>query len=110
NKHCSIVKLIPQLELYDYSEKKTKDELENRKSLLSDDEIDKILLKNELLYKYHEIVSNEKPGVIQGLKINNINSIPNKFHNYLRTVSGVKVLHQKLSTGGIAYIKFMFKI
>ncbi|MGN0316653.1 MAG: insulinase family protein [Lachnospira sp.] len=109
NNHELVLSLIPKYGLEREQENKERQRLQNIKSSLSVEELEKIVSDTKHLKEYQdEPSSQEDLQSIPMLGIEDIDKEPQKLYIDHKTVSGTGVIHSNLFTNGIAYIMLAF--
>lgn len=110
NSHSSIITLIPKKGLNTKAELELKENLAALKAGMSRSDLEKLVKETRALEEYKEIPSSKEDlEKIPLLKIEDIKKEAEPFHNKMREVAGLKVLHHDVFTNGIAYVEMLFR-
>lgn len=109
NKHAVFLKMLPKIGLHEEKETALKKKLESYKKKLSKEQITSLVTQTKDFKRYQGKASDADdlakiPHLVRGDMKREVSPLVNE----VKDVSGVTMLHQALSTGGIAYVKILF--
>ena len=111
NPHASFVTLTPERGLAQEAEAKTAKRLQEWKSTLTGEQIDKLIEDTRALRAFQEAPSTkEELEAIPMLSRKDLRREALPFHNEVFVKDGVKLVHHAEQTNGIAYISLLFDV
>lgn len=111
NNHGSIVIFKPKRGLTALKDEALKKKLDDYKSSLTDEEIEKLITDTKALKIYQtEPSTKEELETIPILKREDIRKTVTPYHNTEVDIDGVKVVHHNFFTNGIGYLSLCFKM
>ncbi len=111
NSHSAVVMITPKVGLTAKKEQELADKLQAYKESLSKEEIQKIIEDTKKLYEYGETPSTkEEIASIPLLSRADIDRKVRPLYNEEKELAGIKVVHHRMYTHGIAYMKYSFDV
>lgn len=110
NTHSSLITLIPKKGLNTKAENELKERLVEYKKSLSEKELERLVEETKALEEYKDIPSSKEDlEKIPLLKIDDIKKEAEPFHNKMRKVADINLIHHDVFTNGIAYVEMLFR-
>ncbi|RNB81275.1 insulinase family protein [Brevibacillus fluminis] len=111
NTHTSIVVLVPEKGLNAKKDAELKMRLQNYRDSLNSDEIQRIVERTDALKAYQNQSSTlQQRASIPMLSRKDMNSKAPALYQDLKNVDGTTILHHKMFTNGIGYLRILFDL